>query len=432
MRPTRAQLIYMLVILLILAAAIIASVWIYQARQGIDLVSFTVSMVSFGISLLALFIALQTYISIDSVYKISRMDGNILDNEHYVTSVPELLKRFQALDEPSLQDALFSSIEMKLKRESATAVDFADTLQYMVDLIVLFPAVFSASAVDRKRYQARMNALLALADKRKAVLSSVNKGAAIQINEVVKLFKGVVTYQRLVAEGNFKVHGELLDVRGPILRNPVTRTVYHNYLGLYYNKKGMHRIREGLQLGQMDLLSLEGVETLTRRGAELAPECREEVIMYLGAALGQFDKALDACGEDDMWLGFIHYNQARTLFVLGQFINVDDWQPVMDNAIRARSQLNHLIREVLGQDGPETTHLQAFFLYQEELARLMKLNFLVGKAAGEPAIYRGHDMAELSADQFEGLLTLCARFPQVPRYQQELSARRVQFATSPG
>ena len=66
MRPTRAQIIYLTVILLILAAAIAFSIWIYQARQGVDLVSFTVSMVSFGISMLALFIALQTYISIDS------------------------------------------------------------------------------------------------------------------------------------------------------------------------------------------------------------------------------------------------------------------------------------------------------------------------------------------------------------------------------
>ncbi|NIC38943.1 hypothetical protein HBJ58_19985 [Halomonas desiderata] len=424
MRPTRAQIIYLTVILLILAAAIAFSVWIYQARQGVDLVSFTVSMVSFGISMLALFIALQTYISIDSVNKISRMDGNILDNEYYVTSVPELLKRFNAHEERSLQDALFSSIERKLKRESATAVDFADTLQYMVDLIVLFPAAFSAAAIDPQQYQARMNALLTMADRRKAVLHSVNKGAAIQINEVVKLFKGVVTYQRLVAEGDFKVHGELLDVRGPILRNPVTRTVYHNYLGLFYNKKGMHRIREGLQLGEKDLLSLDGVEALSRRGCELAPDCREEVIMHLRAALGQFDKALEASGEDDMWLGFIRYNQARTLFVLGRFVDVDAWQPVMEEAIRARNQLNHLIGEVLGRAGPEATHLQAFFLYQEELARLMKLNFLMGVApAGQQIVYRGHDVLALTADELEELLRPCPRFPQVPRYQQALLAR---------
>ena len=79
---------------------------------------------------------------------------------------------------------------------------------------------------------------------------------------------------------------------------------------------------------------------------------------------------------------------------------------------------------MLGRAGPEATHLQSFFLYQEELARLMKLNFLMGVApAGQQIVYRGHDVLALTADELEELLRPCPRFPQVPRYQQALLAR---------
>mgnify|MGYP003665599432 FL=1 len=113
------------------------SVWVYYLNEGKDLLNFTISIVGFCIAVLALFIAVRTYTSIDNVNNISKMEGNILDNENYVTSLPELINRFKSKDEETLNKEIFNSIDFKLKKESGTAVLFADTLQYLIDLIVL-------------------------------------------------------------------------------------------------------------------------------------------------------------------------------------------------------------------------------------------------------------------------------------------------------
>jgi hypothetical protein len=143
-----SKIIYFTIFILVMFSSCIA-VWVYYLKEGKDLLSFTISTVGFCIALLALFIAVRTYTSIDSVNNISKMEGNILDNEHYVTSLPELINQFKSKDEKTLDKELFDSVEYKLKKESGTAVLFADTLQYMIDLIVLFPAVFNASDTDK-------------------------------------------------------------------------------------------------------------------------------------------------------------------------------------------------------------------------------------------------------------------------------------------
>ncbi|AYA78070.1 hypothetical protein DOE78_23185 [Bacillus sp. Y1] len=76
-----------------------------------------------------------------------------------------------------------------------------------------------------------------------------------------------------------------------------------------------------------------------------------------------------------MWEGFIKYNDARSTFFL-QLIQKDykgtDWLQMMNEAIIARSRLNILIGDILDQD--RKSHLQESFIYQEYLARLVKIN----------------------------------------------------------
>ncbi|MGN5149208.1 hypothetical protein ACTG23_04630 [Aeromonas enteropelogenes] len=266
----RANIFYVTISVLVLLSSCLA-VWIHYLNEGKDLLNFTISIVGFCIALLALFIAVRTYTSIDSVNNISKMDGNILDNENYVTSLPELISHFKSQNEKDLDNKIFESIEYKLKKESHTAVHFADTLQYIIDLIVIFPAVFNASDTDRKRYKERMESILNNIDKRRKILYSISKGNSIQITESIKLFKAVVAYQRFVSDGNFNIHADLLHVRGPILRNPVTKTIYHNYLGLYYNKKGMHLLRESLKIESTDMLSIKGLNLINTKLASLSP-----------------------------------------------------------------------------------------------------------------------------------------------------------------
>jgi hypothetical protein len=408
-------------------------VWVYFLKEGKDLLNFTISTVSFCISMLALFIAVRTYTSIDSVNNISKMEGNILDNENYVTSLPELINRFKSKDEKTLDKELFDLVEYKLKKESSTAALFADSLQYMVDLIVLFPAVFNASDNDKITYKKRMNKILSLVDNRLDILHSVSKGNSIQITETIKLFKAVVSYQSFVADGNFNIHADLLHVRGPILRNPVTKTIYHNYLGLYYNKKGMHLLKESLNMGKLDILSIDGLCLVNDQIWSISPSIVEEVSMYLKSACNQFDRALNISSEDIMWPGFINYNKARTLYFLSLLSGTETkWLEIMDEAIEFRSRLNRLIDEILTTERStppkiKDTHLRGFFLYQEELARVVKLNLIFSdnatKQTKAPAFYKGINVIKVSKETASDLFMKIQSFSTVKVYQEKIISR---------
>jgi hypothetical protein len=361
------------------------------------------------------------------------MEGNILDNEHYVTSLPELINQFKSKDEKTLDKELFDSVEYKLKKESGTAVLFADTLQYMIDLIVLFPAVFNASDTDKKLYKKRMDKILTEVDRQRDILHSVSKGNSIQITETIKLFKAVVSYQNFFADGNFNIHADLLHVRGPILLNPVTKTIYHNYLGLYYNKKGMHLLRESLNMGDIDILSLNGLSVVQKGIGSISPSIIEDVTMYLKSACDQFDRALNISSEDVMWPGFINYNKARTLYFSALLSNTEiKWLEVMDEAIEFRSRLNRLIDEILTIDRSKTakienTHLRQFFLYQEELARVVKLNLIFAdnsmKQNMVPALYKGVNLTDASKETASDLFMKIHSFSTVKAYQEKIVNR---------
>jgi hypothetical protein len=416
-------------VLVILSACI--AVWVYYLNEGKDLLNFTISTVGFCIALLALFIAVRTYTSIDSVNNISKMEGNILDNENYVTSLPELINRYKSKDEKTLDKELFESIEFKLKKESHTAVLFADTLQYMIDLIVLFPAVFNATEIDKKSYKKRMDKILSDVDRQRDILRSVSKGNSIQITESIKLFKAVISYQSFVADGNFNIHADLLHVRGPILRNPVTKTIYHNYLGLYYNKKGMHLLRDSLDMGSIDILSIEGLNVVKIKVNTISPSIIEETTMYLRSACEQFDRALKISSEDVMWPGFIKYNKARTLYFLNLLSNSDaSWINIMDEAIESRSRLNRLIDDILTTERTNAakvtnTHLRQFFLYQEELARMVKLNLLLSekplKNNSAEILYKGINLKGVNKETILSLFMEIESFSTIKIYQEKVT-----------
>jgi len=427
-----SKMLYFTILLLVLLSAFLA-VWVYDLKEGKDLLSFTISTVSFCIAVLALFITVRTYTSIDSVNNISKMEGNILDNENYVTSLPELINQFKSQDENTLEKEIFDSIEHKLKKESETAVLFADTLQYIIDLIVLFPAVFNASETNKVLYKKRMDTILSEVDRRCEILHSVSKGNSIQITETIKLFKAVVSYQSFVADDNFNIHADLLHVRGPILRNPVTKTIYHNYLGLYYNKKGMHLLRESLNMTSVDILSIDGLELAQKNINTIEPSILEEVSMYLKSAAEQFDKALKVSSEDVMWPGFINYNKARTVYFLALLSNSElNWLDILDEAIESRSRLNRLIDEILMIDRSKaanivSTHLREFFLYQEELARTVKLNILLSNNStrqnNAPILYKGVNISDISNEKLTGLFVSIQKFSTVSTYQEKIISR---------
>lgn len=396
MKISRKQSIYITTVLLALLVGFALAVWLFHAKDQVDITSFTVAVLSGVISLVALFIALQTYISIDSVNNITKMEGNILDNEYYVTSIPEFIETYPQTDERELREAVLREMKLKLKAHSRTTVDFADTLQSMIDVLVLFPAmglkIDSAPAV---------RALIADMKAKAEDFQAVSKGNSIQIQQAVRLFEGVWEYQEITTsesdsqEQYLAENNGLLKVRGPLLRNPVSATVYYNYLGLYYRKRAISL----LGADKADVASLSAWKDAA---SSLVPADRERLERYFGLSAEAFAKALECSKDDPMWLGYILFNQARLIFVRALVFgeSLDDGLELMRKAIAARTTLNELIRDVVGKAPDKMSVIQLHYLYQEEYARQLYVNYC--KVAVKDATYRGAKVG--SAAEYEQMV----------------------------
>lgn len=97
------------IIFTILTASIIVSYEVYPLKSTADKVTFMVTVLSLVVSAIAFYIAMKTYISIDSVNVITQMDGNVLENEHYVTSFASLLKEYDMADPQEVEEAIFKN-----------------------------------------------------------------------------------------------------------------------------------------------------------------------------------------------------------------------------------------------------------------------------------------------------------------------------------
>jgi len=183
-------------------------------------------------------------------------------------------------------------------------------------------------------------------------------------------------------------------------------------------------------MGSRDILSIDGLDFVRSNIDSFSPSVIEEVIMYLRSACEQFDRALEISSEDVMWPGFINYNKARTLYFMNLLSeSKESWIDVMDDAVKSRSRLNRLIDEVLtvnqaGKVCVTDTHLRQFFLYQEELARVMKLNLMLSdggnKSKKSSIVYRGSNIENIKKEELMKLFVNVDSFPLVASYQEKV------------
>lgn len=405
MKISNKQWIYISTVLFLLILGTLAAVWLHTTKKQVDLTAFTIAVLSAVISLVALFVALQTYISIDSVNTITKMDGNILDNEHYVTCIPELIAMYRQTEEAALREAILGHMTKNLREHSNTAVNFADTLQSMIDVLVLFPAIDLKGQTRDTRYAKDIGWIIKRINDRADELQSISKGNSIQIREAVKLFTSVYEYQRAVESRSLLEQTGLLQIRATMLRNPVSATVYHNYLGLYYRKGAMRIIDIE---DKADVVSLQRWTEIREalHGSEL-----EKLRRYLSHAQDSFAKALQLSHADPMWRGYILFNQARVEFIQRIFFNDENANPLrrMEAAIDARANLNELIDEILVQQ-QELSILQRHYLYQEEYARQLYVNYSL--VLGQAASYRGEQV--VADEQYLALIQ-----PHVAKLQEK-------------
>lgn len=410
------QWLYIALVLVLLAIGGVFSYWLYSTRTQVDLTTFLTATLSVLISMVALVIALQTYLSIDSVNNITKMDGNILDNENYVTSIPEFVDEYAEETESALCAALFGKIRSNLKYHSGTALDFADTLQSMIDILVLFPALDLRNQMKDRRIARDIEWVMRRVRERADELHSISKGSSIQIREAVKLFMAVYEYQQAVENKGALGSTGLLQVRAAMIRNPVSATVYHNYLGLYYRKSAVQIF------DKQDRTSVSAIAEWGKARAAMSDGDLEKLKRYLANARAAFARALALSVEDPMWRGYVLFNQARVSFIERAFLRDIAADPLkeMRDAIDARTTLNELIAEVSG-DRPGTSVLHQHYLYQEEYARQLYAIYCL--ALEETATYRGLKVVDAEALR-------AASAPYLDRLQQKSRESLARLYTS--
>lgn len=363
--------------LLISIVCVYSAIRISKMKDTADFVDFSITLISIVVSILAFHFALKTYVSIDSVNAINKMQGNVLENPDYVTSIPSLMKKYSQASATDVSKAIYGDLTVLYKKQSKSAIEFANNLQYFIDLIVFFPSLFTDSNANHKENAKKMDEILKLIDKRLKSLMSISTGNLLLVEETIQLLKYVMKYQKLVNTENNNIPASILEIRGSLLKNPVSKTIYNNYLGLYYRQKAMDIISKELNLSTKDLLEITSLEEIRENISGINSESRQIAIMYLEEAQQAFDHALESSAEDIMWIGFVSFNRARADFFLELLTETysNEWATSMNKAIVAREKLNIILDDLF--EANEATFLRKSFYFEEHFAKIVYANFCV-------------------------------------------------------
>lgn len=375
----KGRYFYILVYITAIVAAALISIWLYMNREEVDSILFSISITSLVISGLALYVAMHTFISIDSVNKITKMEGNLLDNPKYTVSLPILLDKYNHENVGDLEECMFNDLEERFKKKSKTCIEFTNNLQHFTDILALLPALFKKHQEENPcENNKRINRILEAMDARKLALESIlNTGDLIQVEETIKLIKGILNYQNFVNSKEEETDMMLLKVRGSILTNGVTRTLFYNYMGLYYNKKSVKLIRDVFDSEKYDLLEIDNAKEVFQDLKSKSNKDVELIALFLKESLDSFFNALESCKNDLMWLGFIKYNIARTVFYQECLTGkLNKSIESFDDAVATRTKLNTIANQIFISN-KKKIYLKDYFIYQEQLARLVRINILL-------------------------------------------------------
>jgi len=195
---------------------------------------FGIGLVSLLISVVALIFSVITYVSIDAVNALSSMEGNVLCSESYNAEYMLLVDQYDdCLTQLDLQKRLFCDLDDYLKKHSKTCMAFTDFLQYFLDRLLWF------AYLDTKRedYQASVMEIIEKIEKKYNEFNAISNGNQYVLREHIKLIKNVLNYQSVSHEGQeLDANGKMLNIRGRMLVNGVSKTVYYDYLGLEYQR----------------------------------------------------------------------------------------------------------------------------------------------------------------------------------------------------
>ena len=339
-----------------------------------------VAVVSLAVALLALYISLRTFYSIDEVNAISRMDGNVMENPRYRPNILRAVFRFPQIGFTETSEALMSHMEgLFLEKNKQSGAHLADNVQEVADMMVLVPFFIqtndqNASGIHLKR----VSVLLRTMKDRVENFKEISDGSCKLLEETLSLIDSVFAYQKMTATGESDP-SKLLEIRGSIFINPVTCILYNNYLGLYSLQRATSLLcahQTGLSLRQM-------VECVK----DCSVEDKSMALVYADKASESFKRAKDNIGDDMIWTAFVCFNIARAEYMkqlikesFGETTN-NEWEAYINESIRSWITSNKMIAEHFASKLPsgQVTWLQQALISQENKVRLSKVVFQMMK-----------------------------------------------------
>jgi len=361
--------IFVFAFVVLTAAIVTATVFLYGHSYFDSLntiLTFAIGILSLLISVIALLVALVTYSSIDSVNVISSMEGNVLCNENYNAEYAMLVEKYRhCTDQEQLEKAMFENLHRSLRKHSGTCMQFTDCLQDILDHILWY----AYTDMKSEAYQKHTEKLVKLIDKRYENFNAISNGNQYLLREHIKLIKNVMNYQSVVHEGGaIDANKEMLNIRGRMFRNSVSRTIYYDYLGLEYHKKATNLLRKLVGFEKEEFLQ----ENMRRiRDYPYTQEQRDEICLYLNKAGEAFAHAEEASAEDILWKGYITFNRARIDLIRALMENrfAAGWDQSINAAVDAR----YAVCKLFAPQG-EPSFLHAELEKEYHYARALRLS----------------------------------------------------------
>lgn len=356
------------------------------------------------ISLIALYITIYTYISIDKVSSISQMEGNPLEEIDYFGSVFHKVQDFDALDEASYIQNIKTILTDKLNRVNHPYA-FSNALEFIIDSLVLYAAIgnnektkVDETGKDFKKFLIDEINQKYLDIKNKFFIAS--RSSQIMIHSI-KLIEAILYYQQKNEYDELMDFHLLISIDSNYILNKSSRVLYHNYYGLYHQRHAIQLTKQSLDINTDRLFTVDGIKTLLNKANQLTAKQRFMILNKLEDAIHAFDKALSLASSSDIWTCYLYFNLSRSEYLYNVLSHKPSYNwlkhinQAIDDRFRVNEQLSYIEYERYVSNKnhksktrdkdyeqllkKETTYLKAYYRYQESFAKLVKYSILIAQ-----------------------------------------------------
>lgn len=336
-----------------------------------SIITLAIGLVSFLMSVIALIFSVVTYVSIDSVNALSSMEGNVLSNENYNAEYVLIVKQYNdCKTQVALRNKLIQDVNEFFQRHNRTCMEFTDSLQFLIDRLLWFAYVDTKNAESSIAIAEIINKF----ERKYYDFNSISNGNQYILKEHIKLIKNVLNYQSVAHEGKeIDANGEMLNIRGRMLLNSVSKTIYYDYLGLEYYKKALNKLKDITKFSGEEFIK-ENMKIIS--SFNYSESEKMEINGYLQEAQTAFNNAILSSESDILWKGYISFNKARIdllcCLVNNDFSQTQKWETSICKSIENR----YFVKKVFLSNDQPCSFLELEFEKEYIYAEALYLSIL--------------------------------------------------------